>query len=141
MRRTTFLVADDYREWRTATRKILQDRLAWEIVGEACDGFEAVQKTAELYPDVVLLDIGMAFLNGIEAAKKIKRVSPGSKIIFLTQDGDDEVRKAALATGAEGYVMKARAASDLEPAIKAALRNRVQPYIPNSLPVPTISSR
>jgi DNA-binding NarL/FixJ family response regulator len=120
---------------------MLQDRPGWQIVGEACDGFEAVLQTAELYPDVVVLDVGMPILNGIEAAQKIKRISPGSKIIFLTEDGGDDVKKAALATGAEGYVLKARAVSDLETAIKAAMRNRVQPYAPHSLPVPTISSR
>ena len=88
--------------------------------GEACNGQQAVQRTAELSPDLVLLDIGMPILNGIEAAKRIRSAFPGTKIIFLTRDHDADVRKAALDTGAGQYVLKANAASELLPAIDAA---------------------
>ena len=67
---------------------------------EAADGLDAVEKAAELQPQVVSLDIGMPRMNGIEAAKEIRQVSPNSKVVFLTQDGDAEVMSAALATGA-----------------------------------------
>ena len=88
-----------------------------------CDGLQAVEKATQLRPDIALLDIGMPNLNGIEAAKRIRQASPGSRIIFVTHDGDQEVRMAALATGAEAYLLKANAWSELLPAIDAALGN------------------
>jgi DNA-binding response OmpR family regulator len=86
-----------------------------------------------------LLEVGVPVLNGIEAAKRIKQTSPASKIIFLTQDMDVELRIAALATGAEAYVLKARAVCHLQPAVKAALRNGSQAHAPNSRPFAHIS--
>jgi len=133
------LVADDFTAWRVATRKIVQMCPTWKVIAEAGDGLEAVEKATKLRPDVVLLDIAMPVLNGIEAAKRIKQASPASKIIFLTQDIDGEVRAAALATGAEGWVFKAKAASDLQPAVKSALCNGSQPHGLNSGPVAQIS--
>jgi DNA-binding NarL/FixJ family response regulator len=117
------LVADDFLEWRVRIRSILQARPEWQIIGEACDGLEAVQMVAELRPDIVVLDVGMPMLNGIEAAKRIRRDSPGSTIVFVTQNNDEDVRMSALATSAEAWVLKANAASELLPAIDAALRN------------------
>jgi DNA-binding NarL/FixJ family response regulator len=117
------LVADDVSDWRVRIRSMVQRRPEWQISGEACDGLQAVEKAAELRPDIVLLDIGMPILNGIEAAKRIRQGSPGSRIIFVTQDNDQDVRMAALATGAEQYVIKANASSELLPAIDAALKN------------------
>jgi DNA-binding NarL/FixJ family response regulator len=95
----------------------------WKIVFEASDGAEALEKAAELLPDIVLLDIGLPRLNGIEAAKQIQQNSPDSKIIFVTCDGDRDVRKSAMETGAEGYVLKADAVRELVPAIAAALHD------------------
>jgi len=117
------LVVDDFAEWRVQIRSILQAPPEWKVVGEACDGLETVQRTKELHPDMVLLDIGMLRLGGIEAAERIRQNSSFSRIIFLTQDNDDDIRLAALATGAEAYLPKANAASELLPAIEAALRN------------------
>jgi len=93
----------------------------FEIVGEACDGFQAIQRAAELHPDLVLLDIGMPVLSGLEAAAHIQQISPQSKIVFLTQESDADVRIAALARGANGYVLKVNSATELLPAIDAAL--------------------
>ena len=141
MRKVSILVADDFTAWRVAARKIVQMCPTWKVVAEARNGLEAVKKATELRPDVILLDVGMPVLNGIEAAKMIKQESPASTIVFLTQDLDSEVRAAALATGAEGYVLKARAAGDLLPAVKAALREGSQRYVPNARPFGHISSR
>jgi CheY-like chemotaxis protein len=113
------LVADDFAEWRVRVRTMLQARPEWEVIGEACDGVEAVQRTTELHPDIVLLDIGMPMLNGIEAARRIRQHSPSSRIIFVTQESDADIRTAALATGAEGYLLKANAMTELLPAVEA----------------------
>jgi|SRR6516165_6460310 DNA-binding NarL/FixJ family response regulator len=117
------LVVDDFAEWRGRVRSMLQAQPEWQVIGEACDGLEAVQRTQELHPDIVVLDIGMPKLGGIEAAKRIRRDSPSSRIIFVTQENDADIRSAALATGAEAYLVKANAASELLPAIDAALGN------------------
>lgn len=116
----SILVADDFVPWRAQARSLLQQRPEWQIV-EACDGLEAVHKATELRPDIVLLDIAMPVLNGIEAAQKIREASPHSRIIFVTMDGDADVKAAALATGAQAYLSKARAASELLPTIAATL--------------------
>ena len=115
------LIADDFAEWRARIRSQLQARPEWQAVGEACNGMEAVQRTMELRPDIVILDIGMPRLNGVEASKLIRQQFPNSKIIFVTQENDAEIRAAALATGAVGYLLKADAQSQLLPAVEAAL--------------------
>ena len=86
------LVADDFVAWRALVRSLLQARPEWRVIGEACDGLQAVQMTEELCPDVVVLDIGMPVLNGIEAAKCIRQQSPTSRIIFATQNDAEQRR-------------------------------------------------
>lgn len=120
--RMHILLADDYAPWRSQVRSFLQRETEWEIVFEACDGLEAVQKTVELHPDVVLLDLSMPGLNGIEAARRIRQLSPDSKIIILTQNADKDLMTAALQAGAVAYVLKAEMTSKLIPAVQAALR-------------------
>ena len=120
--RVRILVADDFAPWRAKVRRILRVRPEFQIVSEARDGLEAVEKAGELRPDVVLLDVGMPDLSGIEAAERIRQVSPESKIVFVSQHASEEVISAALAAGAEGYVLKLNAATELIPAIAAALR-------------------
>ena len=119
----TILIADDVAEWRAWVREILCGKPEWQVVGEACDGVEVVRKTMELRPDLVLLDIGMPRMNGFEAAVKIREAVRVSKIVFLTQDHDPDLRSAALAMGAEGYVSKTNAATELCSAIATALGN------------------
>lgn len=120
--RVRILVPDDFAPWRAKVRRILRVRPEFQIVSEASDGLEAVEKAGELRPDVVLLDVGMPDLSGIEAAERIRQVSPESKIVFVSQNASEEVISAALAAGAEGYVLKLNAATELIPAIAAALR-------------------
>lgn len=92
-----------------------------QIVGEASDGLEAVQKAEELKPDLILLDIGLPTLHGIEVARRISAVSPNSKVIFVTQESSPDVIQATLSLGASGYVLKAKAGSDLLAAVEAVL--------------------
>jgi DNA-binding NarL/FixJ family response regulator len=88
------------------------------------DGQEAVQRAEELKPDLILLDIGLPTLNGIEAARRIRKRAPESKIIFVSQESSLEVAREALNLGARGYVVKTRAASDLLAAVEAVLEGR-----------------
>ncbi len=118
------LIADDYEGWRRQARSLLQARPEWQVIAEASDGSEVVQKADELKPDLIVLDIGLPNLNGIEAARRIRQLSPSSKIIFLSQNNDSDIVQAALSTGALGYVHKTDVRSDLLPAIEAVLQGR-----------------
>ena len=118
------LVADDYKDWRNQVRLLLQARPEWQIICEVSDGPEAVQKAEELQPDLILLESSLPNLNGIEAARRIRQLSPNSKIVFLSLNNSLDVVHIALSTGAQGYVYKARAQSDLLPAIDAVLTGR-----------------
>src|SRR5436190_11264571 len=117
------LVADDHDAWRGKIRQILDSRPEWNILGESCDGVEAVRKAMKLRPHVVLLDIGMPHLNGIAAARSIHQKCPACKVVFVTLNGDPDIRSAALDSGARGYVLKANAATELVPAIERAFRD------------------
>jgi len=119
------LLADDFEAWRERVREIIMAASPeWQIVCEVGDGLQAVEKTEELSPDVVLLDIGMPVLNGIEAAKRICQKSPDAMLFFVTQHRDNDIQAAAFNVGAKGYVLKSMAASELVPIISAALRER-----------------
>jgi len=118
------LIADDYEGWRRQVRLLFQARPEWQVIDEASDGSEAVQKAEELKPDLILLDISLPKLNGIEAARRIRRLSPSSKIVFLSQNKDLDIVRAAFGTGPQGYVYKADVRSDLLPAIEAVLRGK-----------------
>ena len=119
------LLADDYEGWLRQARSLLQARPQWQVVAEASDGPEAIQKAEELKPDLILLDIGLPKLNGIEAARQIRQLSPSSKIIFLSQYNDHDVVRAALGTGALGYVHKKDALSELLLAVDSVLRSEL----------------
>jgi len=115
------LVVDDFEPWRQQICSMLQTQPELRVVAEIADGLEAVQKAQELEPDLILLDIGLPNLNGIEAAKRIRQVAPGAKIIFVTQNSDKDVARAALSTGAQGYVLKIDAGSELFTAMAGVL--------------------
>jgi len=92
------------------------------VIGVASDGLEAVQKAEELQPDLILLDIGLPSLNGIEVARQIRKLSPKSKILFVSQESSVEMVQGALGTGAQGYVVKTDAESELLEGVNAVLR-------------------
>lgn len=115
------LLVDDVESWRNQTRSILKARPEWNIIGEASDGHEAVEKASEMQPDIILLDIEMPSLNGIEAAKIIRQRCPKSKILVVSTDGDADIRNAAIREGAVGYVVKTNARNELLDAITKAL--------------------
>jgi DNA-binding response OmpR family regulator len=102
----------------------LEKRPEFQIIGQASDGLEAIQKAEELQPDLILLDMGLPKLNGMEAARRIRIVAPHTRILFVSQESDSDVVGEALNLGALGYVHKMRARSDLLPAIEAALEGR-----------------
>jgi len=115
------LVVEDFAPFREFIRSTLGERVDWQVICEVADGLEAVQKAEELKPDLILLDIGLPTLNGIEAARQIRKLAPESKIIFLTQESSDDMVEKALSLGAWGYVLKCRAASDLSAVVEAAI--------------------
>ena len=125
------LLVDDYKQWRLTVRSILGDNRKFQIIGEASDGMEAIEQAAALLPDLVLLDIGLPKLNGIEAAKEIRQTCPEVEIIFFTQEQDMEIKRAALATGAAAYVVKSRAACELQQTIESVMlgRNSGHPHL------------
>lgn len=118
------LLVDDFEPWRKQVCAMLQSRPDLKIIAEAEDGLEAVRKAEELKPDLILLDIGMPYLNGIEAAERISKIVPDAKILFVTQENDPDVVATALSNGAKGLVMKVNAHRELLPALEAVLEGR-----------------
>jgi DNA-binding NarL/FixJ family response regulator len=115
------LVVEDHEPIRRFICSILEKELDVCVVGLVSDGLAAVQGAQELQPDLILLDIGLPTLNGIEAARRIRKVSPTSKILFVTENRSTDILEEALSTGAGGYVVKSDAGSELLPAIEAVL--------------------
>lgn len=118
---TRILAVEDFAPHRLLVASLLRARPDLQMVGEVANGFEAVEKAQELKPDLILMDIGLPGLNGIEAARRIRELVPNSRIIFLTQESSPEVINEALCLGAHGYVLKSEMETDLVPALCAAL--------------------
>ena len=116
------LVVDDSEPFRRFVCSILQNKLELRTIVEASDGVEAIELAQALQPDLILLDIGLPKLNGIEAARRIRELAPQSKILFVSQESSVEVVQAAFSVGASGYVVKMDAGSELPTAVKAVLR-------------------
>jgi DNA-binding NarL/FixJ family response regulator len=113
------LVADDHALLRQGIRSLLEARLGWQVVGEAVNGREAVEKAAQLKPDVVLLDITMPELNGIEATRQILKAVPETEVLILTMHESEKTMREVMLAGARGYVLKSEAPSDLLSSIQA----------------------
>ena len=118
------LVVDDFAPWRRHVCSTLGKSSRWQIVGEAADGLEAVQKAADLRPDLILLDVGLPTLNGIEAARRILAHDPDLRILFVSEHQSWEVAEAALCTGARGYICKSDSGRELSPAMDAIVEGR-----------------
>jgi DNA-binding NarL/FixJ family response regulator len=116
-------VVEDWEPFRNFIRSVLGKRPELQIIGEVTDGLQAVQKAEELKPDLILLDFGLPTLNGIEVARRVRRLSPESKILFVSQELSAAVVQGALAEGAKGYVLKTDARRELLTAVDAVLRD------------------
>lgn len=116
------LIVDDFAPFRRLIASILAQEPTLKIVGEAADGLDAVQKAEELRPDLILLDVGLPKLDGIEAARRIRQLVPQAKILFVSQQTSVDAVQTALSAGADGYVVKARTGSELLIATNAVLR-------------------
>ena len=121
---TRVLLVEDHELFRRFIRSVIETRHDFRLVCEAADGLEAVHKCLELQPDVVLLDIGLPGLSGLEAARRIRAFVPACRIVFLTQESSADVVEEAMRLGAAGYVIKVRAAGELVPALIAAREGR-----------------
>lgn len=97
----------------------------WEVIGEASDGAEAVEKARDLSPDVMVLDVTMPRMNGLDACRLLRRQSPALEILFVTQHDSPQMMREALEAGARGYVVKSNAARDLLAAVEAVSQHRV----------------
>ena len=115
---------EDYEPYRLIVSSLLHERPDLEVICGVSDGLQAVEKAQELNPDLILMDIGLPGLNGIEAARRILTLVPGSKIIFLTQESAPEVINEAMSLGARGYVLKIQAEADLLAAVDAVLQGK-----------------
>jgi DNA-binding NarL/FixJ family response regulator len=118
------IVVEDFAPFRQFISETLATARDLQIICEVSDGLEAVQKAVELRPDLILLDIGLPNLNGIEAARQIRELVPESKIIFLTQESSADVMREARKLGTWGYVVKTNAANDLLTALEAVISGK-----------------
>ena len=127
------LIVEDHEEVRNFLRLTLQNEARCILIGEAVDGMQAVQKAEELQPDLILLDLSLPKLNGMEALRRIRKSSPSSKLIILSQDSAPDLVQEALRLGAVGYLLKSDA-NDLPRALDAVLQGTVfvSPRLKNS---------
>lgn len=119
------LVVDDHPIVRQGLKTLLEGHSGWEVIGEASDGAEALEKARDLNPDVMVLDVTMPRMNGLEACRMLRRQSPRLEILFVTQHDSPQMMREALDAGARGYVVKSNAARDLLAAVEAVSQHRV----------------
>jgi DNA-binding NarL/FixJ family response regulator len=119
MKKIRLLVADDHKIFRQGIKKLLEDESDLQVVGEASDGRDAVKKATELKPDVILMDIAMANLNGLEATRQIKKQLPSAKVIMVTMHKNEEYVLQSFQAGASGFILKEGAVEELVSAIRS----------------------
>ena len=118
------LLADDHEVVRAGLRALLEEQQGWEVVAEAVDGREAIEKATKLKPEVVVIDIAMPSLNGLEAVRQIVKAVPHCRVLVLTMYDSDPLIQQVLQAGARGYLLKSDAGRDLVSAIDALRRNK-----------------
>jgi DNA-binding NarL/FixJ family response regulator len=128
------LVVEDFVPFQDLICSTLMKKPNLQVIGKVSDGQEAVERAEKLKPDLILLDIGLPTLNGIAAARQIRKVAPEAKIIFVTQESSPDVAQEALSSGAQGYVLKTRAGTDLLIAVEAVLDERQ--FVSDGLQIP-----
>jgi DNA-binding NarL/FixJ family response regulator len=119
------LLVDDHPIVRQGLKTILEGHSDWQVIGEASDGAEAIEKARKLSPDVMVLDVTMPVMNGLEACRVLRHESPQLEILFVTQHDSPQMMREALEAGARGYVVKSNAARDLLEAVEAVSQHRV----------------
>jgi DNA-binding NarL/FixJ family response regulator len=123
------LLVDDHPIVRQGLRTLLEGRSGWEVVGEAADGLEALDKVDSLQPDIVVLDVTMPRMNGLEACRLIQqqkqKTTSALEVLFVTQHDSPQMMREALDAGARGYVVKSNAARDLLEAVEAVSQHRI----------------
>ena len=119
------LVVDDHPIVRQGLKTLLEGHSGWQVVGEAADGAEAIEKAKDLTPDVMVLDVTMPRMNGLEACRLLRRQAPDLEILFVTQHDSPQMMREALEAGARGYVVKSNAARDLLAAVEAVSQHRI----------------
>ena len=115
------LIVDDFDPWRAFVIQHLNEQAHVRVLGCATDGLEGVKKAEELQPDLILLDISLPKLNGIELARKVRKLVPKAKILFLSSNADPDVVRAAFCAGGAGYVLKVDAGGALQAGMEAVL--------------------
>jgi DNA-binding NarL/FixJ family response regulator len=121
----SILLVDDHPIVRQGLKTLLEGHSGWEVIGEASDGAEAVEKAKDLNPDVMVLDVTMPRMNGLEACRLLRQERPGLEILFVTQHDSPQMMREALEAGARGYVVKSNAARDLLAAVDAVSQHRI----------------
>jgi len=121
------LIADDHQVVRTGLRALLESRTGWQVCAEAANGREAVEKAGQLKPHVAVLDIGMPLLNGVEATRQIRKLSPQTEVLILTMHDSEVLVQEVLEAGANGYILKDDADRNLVAAVDALRRHK--PYL------------
>lgn len=123
MKNPRLLIVDDHEIFRRGLRALLEPSSEWQICGEAVDGQDAIEQCKTLKPDIVVLDVSMPRLNGLEAARLITKEKPEPQIVIITQHDSPQIRSAALDAGARAFVTKSAVGSELVSAIRDLIRN------------------